>query len=95
MVNVLLHQPSKDASDAYEDLLHTAGHHPISISASETAYANLTALRDLLRAGVKASGFGGVIITSQRSCEAIAKAFALEREMTTTGGAAQGFLRSW
>lgn len=93
---LLLHQPSKDAQDGYEALLRTTGHCPFSLAASETEYVNLPALRDLLLrgGGLHARGFGGVIVTSQRSCEAVARAFALERDGEDDGDDARADLRS-
>jgi uroporphyrinogen-III synthase len=76
MVNVLLlRQPSEDVADSYEDHFCNAGYHPFSLPALETSHVNLTILSDIVRDGLKANGFNGVIITSQRSCEALGNAF--------------------
>jgi uroporphyrinogen-III synthase len=84
MVNVLLiRQPSEDAADSYEDQFSDSGYHPISLPASETSHTNLTTLSDILREGLRAKGFGGVIITSQRSCQALGKAFGLLQDETS------------
>jgi len=81
MVNVLLlRQPSEDVADSYEDHFCKAGYHPFSLPALETVHINLDILSDIIRDGLKAKGFDGVIITSQRSCEALGNAFRLLKD---------------
>ena len=81
MVHVLLlRQPSEDVPDSYEDHFCKAGYHPFSLPILETAHLNLGILSDLVRDGLKVKGFNGVIITSQRSCEALANAFKLLKD---------------
>jgi len=81
MVNVLLlRQPSEDVADSYKDHFCKAGYHPFSLPALETVHINLGILSNIIRDGLKAKGFIGLIITSQRSCEALGNAFKLLKD---------------
>lgn len=86
MANVLLlRRPSEDGVDSYEEHFQNAGYHSFSLPALETSHVNLTLLSDIVRDGLKVRGFDGVIITSQRSCEALGNAFGLLKDGSKAG----------
>jgi uroporphyrinogen-III synthase len=88
MANVLLlRQPSEDVADIYEDHFRNAGYYSVSLPALETSHENLTILSNVVRGGLKVKGINGVIMTSQRSCEALGKAFRLlnDEDQSTAG----------
>ncbi|KAH9942853.1 tetrapyrrole biosynthesis, uroporphyrinogen III synthase [Amylocystis lapponica] len=71
MTNVLLlRSPAQDAPDKYEDGFRSRGYHPVSVPVLGTVLKNLEELKECLSSGHLARGYGGVIITSRRACEA-------------------------
>lgn len=71
MANVLLlRSPSTDGPDRYETAFKSIGYHPTSVPVLETVLKSLDILEGLLKAGPAEGNYGGIIITSGRSCEA-------------------------
>lgn len=65
---LLLRSPTSD--DRYEVALREQGLKPVSVSVVETGYTNLHKLKGIVSTGPEKGGYGGVIMTSARSCEA-------------------------
>ncbi|KAH9919039.1 tetrapyrrole biosynthesis uroporphyrinogen III synthase [Fomitopsis serialis] len=74
---LLLRAPSHDGPDRYESALSDKDLTPVSVPVVETGYTNLDKLKETIVAGPEKGEFGGVIVTSARSCEAW-KAVVLE-----------------
>ncbi|KAH9837686.1 tetrapyrrole biosynthesis uroporphyrinogen III synthase [Rhodofomes roseus] len=74
---LLLRAPTRDGPDRYESALADKGLTPASVPVVETGYTNLDKLKEVIVAGPERGGFGGVVVTSARSCEAW-KAVVLE-----------------
>lgn len=69
MSNVLLlRAPSADGADKYEQAFSTIAYHPLCVPVLETVLVGLPELRRTIQDGPHT--FGGVIVTSARSCEA-------------------------
>jgi len=74
---LLLRAPGHGGPDRYESAFSDKGLTPVSVPVVETGYTNLDKLKETIVAGPEQGGFGGVIVTSARSCEAW-KAVVLE-----------------
>lgn len=69
MSNVLLlRAPSYDGPDKYEQAFSANAYHPLCVPVLETVLVGLSELRSVIQDGPNI--FGGVIVTSARSCEA-------------------------
>jgi uroporphyrinogen-III synthase len=78
-----------------EDRFQDAGYYPFFLFALETAHVTPTTLCDVVREGLTGKGFNGLIITSQRSCEAFGKAFGLLEDEDQSGVGIQNSVTSF
>lgn len=70
MANVLLlRSPTENAPDAYEEACRSRAYTPVSVPVLETVPRNLGDLKGIITQS-STQTYGGVIITSSRSCEA-------------------------
>jgi len=68
--NVILLRTPTGSDDRYETAFRDRGYNPLSVAVLETTYTNLEHLKHIITEGPGKRGYVGVVITSQRSCEA-------------------------
>ncbi|TFK37545.1 tetrapyrrole biosynthesis, uroporphyrinogen III synthase [Crucibulum laeve] len=99
MSNVLLlRSPIQEPTDRYEAAFLFAGYHPISVPVLETVHINLDALERIVQAEPISKNYGGVILTSKRSCDALGAALQSMKDLPSdyrTGLALRTFLEAW